>query len=149
MNKHLPLIPYFETSRYRVNTMVDLSKVKRREKVADLGSGDGRIAIAFAQKGASVDAFELDCDLVEESTLNIKKHGLENLINIKNENFWNVDLTEYDIVCIYPMPDIMEHLEEKLAKETQPGTRILINFYPLPNWEKVQNANNVFLYVKK
>lgn len=69
----IPYIPYFQTSRYRVQAMIDLANIKPGEKAADLGTGDGRIAIALAQAGAVVDAYELDDERIKEAQENIKK----------------------------------------------------------------------------
>lgn len=146
IHNSIPLIPYFETSRYRVTSMVELSGVKKGELVADLGSGDGRIAIEFAKKGAKVTAFEINHSLIDESLENIKKEKVSDNINVLQENFWNADLSLYDIICIYPMPDIMEELEKKLEKELRPGTRILTNYYMFPNWKYLKTLDKVYLY---
>src|SRR5690242_18261857 len=69
--KNIPYIPYFQTSRYRVATMVELAKIKPGEKAADLGTGDGRIAIALTKAGAIVTAFELDEKLIKIEQENI------------------------------------------------------------------------------
>lgn len=148
MISKIPLIPYFKTSRYRVETMVELSNVKKKELVADLGSGDGRISIAFGEKEANVEGFELDPNLVRISNILISKKNLQQNIIIHQTNFWSVDLSRFDIVCIYPMPDIMLELEKKLQSELKVGSRVLLNYYPFPNWEYVENKDNIYLYKK-
>ena len=145
----LPFIPFFKTSRYRVQTMIDLSEVKPFERVADLGSGDGRISIEFAKKKALVEGFELDPLLADLSEDLIKKSSLEKNIIIHRKNFWDEDLSRFNIVCIYPMPDIMQALEAKLQNEIKKGTRILLNYYPFPTWEYEKSKDNVYLYLKK
>lgn len=141
-------IPYFATSRYRVDTMVNLSSVTQIDKVADLGTGDGRIAIAFAKEGAWVDAYELDNDLIKKAKEAIKKEKLESHIKIIKKDFWEADLSSFDIICVYPMPDIMALLEEKLLRELKPGARVLLNYYPFTNWRFTTCENNVYLYVR-
>ncbi len=128
--------------------MIELSKVKEGEKVADLGSGDGRIAIAFAKSGALVDGFELDEERIKESRELIKIERLDKKIKIHNKNFWDVDLSPYDITVIYPMPDVMQELEEKLSKELKMGTRILLNYYPFPSLKCKALKNKVYLYIR-
>lgn len=142
----IPYIPYFQTTRYRVKAMVDLAEIKPAEKVADLGSGDGRIAIAFAHKGALLDAYELDDQLLALAKENASKENVE--INFLKEDFWDKDLSQYAIICCYPMPDIMEKLEEKLQNELAPGSRVLLNYYPFPNWKPAIIKDNIYLYVK-
>ncbi len=144
-----PYIPYFTTSRYRVDTMVQLSEVTQIDRVADLGTGDGRIAIAFAKEGAWVDAYELDGELIQKAKSLIKKERLDDHIKMLKKDFWKADLSVYDIICIYPMPDIMQRLEEKLLKELKKGTRVLLNYYPFSNWKFEKTKNNIYLYVKQ
>jgi ribosomal protein L11 methylase PrmA len=148
-------IPYFQTSRYRVETMVELAKIKpgnlpagRHEKAADLGSGDGRIVIAFAKTGIEMHGYEIDKELKKQSEENIKNANITNAF-IHDRNFWEEDLSSYDIICCYPMPTIMGRLERKLQEELQPGARILLNYFPFKHWKEEENKDNIFLYIKK
>lgn len=146
--KPIPLIPYFKTSRYRVNTMIELAEIKPGELMADLGSGDGRISIAAAKAGAQAFGYETNPKLVELSRANIEHDALSNTAIILEQDFWTEDLEKYNIITIYPMPDIMELLEQKLLKELKPGTRVLLNYYRFLNWKFKKVKNNVYLYRK-
>lgn len=144
--KVLPFIPYFETTRYRVTAMVELSGIKPGEKVADLGSGDGRISIEFAKLGAIVTGYELNPKLAEVSRQLILDQKLNDQITILEQDFWDTDLSGFDVIAVYPMPDIMRHLEEKLKKELKPGVRVVTNYYQFPNWKYTQVKDHVYLY---
>ena len=91
--------------------------------------------------------YELDKELLELSEKNIKAAGLTNAF-VEQKNFWDIDLSGFDIVTMYPMPDIMHALEEKLEKELQNGARVLTNFYPLPSWKHHELRDNIYLYQK-
>lgn len=125
--------------------MVTLSKPKKGELVADLGAGDGRIAIAFAKKGALVDAFELDQNLIEKIQKNAMAEGVMENITVRNLDFWKADWEKYDIVSIYPMPDVMEMLEKKLG-ELKKGARVVVNYYPLKRQESGLK-DHIYFYV--
>lgn len=139
-----PYLPYFQTTRYRVATMIELAAIQPGEKAADLGSGDGRIVIELAKAGAIVTGYELDEKLVKLSTENIKQAHVQAIILQKD--FWQEDLSKYNIICVYPMPDIMHALEEKLLKELKQGSRVLLNYYPFPSWQEVTKKDNIYLY---
>lgn len=141
----IPYIPYFQTTRYRVDAMIELADPKPGEKGIDLGSGDGRIVIAFAKKGVEMKGLELDEGLQELSKDSIAKEKLTN-VTIEGKDFWNEDLSNYDIVTIYPMPDILNALEEKVQKELQPGARLLLNYYQLPKLKPKNTKDHIYLY---
>ncbi|HWY80231.1 MAG TPA: 50S ribosomal protein L11 methyltransferase [Candidatus Sulfotelmatobacter sp.] len=145
--KGIPKVPYFQTSRYRVETMVELAEIKPGEKGADLGSGDGRIVIAFAKAGVEMHGYEIDDSLRKISEENIRNANLSNAF-IHTLDFWQEDLSQYDIICCYPMPTIMGRLEHKLQEELEPGTRILLNYFPFKHWNEKKIKDNVFLYSK-
>jgi protein-L-isoaspartate O-methyltransferase len=150
----VPKIPYFQTSRYRVETMVELAEIKSGEKGADLGSGDGRIVIAFAKvpfigekAGIEMHGYEIDEELRKLSKENIQTAHLTNAF-IHDNDFWQEDLSGYDIICCYPMPTIMGRLERKLQEELKPGTRILLNYFPFKHWKLEKTKDNIFLYYR-
>jgi 16S rRNA A1518/A1519 N6-dimethyltransferase RsmA/KsgA/DIM1 with predicted DNA glycosylase/AP lyase activity len=127
--------------------MVELSDIKQGQLVADLGSGDGRIAIAMAEKGGIVTGFELDQELFLSSQQTIKDKKLENNIQIVNKDFWDTDFAKFEILCIYPMPDIMPALWEKIAKECRSGTKIVTNYYTFENEKWISAKNKIYLYI--
>jgi tRNA A58 N-methylase Trm61 len=145
--KGIPKIPYFKTSRYRVETMVELSNAKPGQRAADLGSGDGRIVIALSKTGIETHGYEIDEELRKLSLQNIKEANITNAF-IHDKDFWEEDLSQYDIICMYPMPTIMGRLERKLKDELQPGARVLLNYFPFKHWKLEKTKDNIFLYTK-
>lgn len=140
---------YLPSSPLAIQTMLELSKVKKGNKVADLGSGDGRVAIAFAQKGALVDGYEINPLLVLISRRNIKKNNLESKINIHFQSFWGINLSGYNTVIVFGIDHIMKRLKKKLFKELKPGSKILCNLFPFPDLKPEKVQNGVFLYKKQ
>src|ERR1043165_7653593 len=86
------IVPFVPSPQEVVDQMVELAGVKKGDVVYDLGSGDGRIVIAAAQKGAKAVGFEIDPDLVRESRENIRKANVEDLAEIRNQDILTVDL---------------------------------------------------------
>lgn len=126
--------------------MIELARPKTGDKMADLGSGDGRILIAFAKVGVEAHGYELDSQLIEKSQNEIQKENVSINAFVHPEDFWDVDLSSFDIVTIYPMPDIMGILEEKLRKELHPATRVLLNYYSFSTKIPKAIKNNIYLY---
>lgn len=143
--KGIPDIPYFQTSRYRVETMIELAQIQTGDTGCDLGSGDGRIVIAFAKQGITMHGYEISSDLLALSRKNIEIAQLTNAFIHKND-FWEENLSRYSIVCCYPMPTIMGRLEHKLKNELRPGARILLNYFPFKRWKEKKIKDNIFLY---
>lgn len=57
-------LPYVATKKDKIQTMLDLAQIKKGETVVDLGSGDGRLLFAAAQKGAIAIGYEINPVLV-------------------------------------------------------------------------------------
>jgi len=139
---------YFRTSTDAVDTMLRLSGAKPGEKIIDLGSGDGRILIAFAKAGCEAHGYEINPLLVWLSRRAIRRAGLKGKAFVHWKSFWSADLRDFDTVVVYCMPQFLEELGEKLLSELKPGARILSNSYSFPNWNIEKKENHVRLYVK-
>jgi ribosomal protein L11 methylase PrmA len=143
----IPRIPYFQTTRYRVQAMLELTNPQPEEKVADLGAGDGRIVIAFAKLGIETIGFETDEKLAKTARDNIINSNVSERGSIVTKDFWKEDLSIFNTITIYGMPDIMDLLEIKLKSELKKGSRVVSNYYPFPNWKENTVKDNVYLYI--
>lgn len=145
----LPPIPYFQTTRVRVQTMIDLAHITPGQRAADLGAGDGRIVIALARAGAVVTGYETDEVRASLAEKNSKQTQLtEEQARIIRKDFWQEDLSGFDVITVYPMPDILQALETKLLQELQSGSRVLLNYYQFPHWQPETTKEHVTLYIR-
>ncbi|MBI4127449.1 MAG: methyltransferase domain-containing protein [Parcubacteria group bacterium] len=148
----IPLIrgaPFIFTHRKTVATMLQLAGVKPGERVADLGAGDGRLVIAFAQAGAEAHGYEIIPILVWLARRNIRKAGLTGRAFVDLRNFFHEDLSSFQIVTVFGMAHLMPKLETKLLNELPPGARILSHAFAFPTWQPIRKEGGVFLYEKQ
>ncbi|OGZ62868.1 MAG: hypothetical protein A2998_03270 [Candidatus Staskawiczbacteria bacterium RIFCSPLOWO2_01_FULL_37_25b] len=149
------ILPYFfwgaiyvPTAKNRIDTIVSFAENCRGLKVADLGSGDGRLLVAFAKKGAVVFGYEINPFLVSKSRKNIIKEGLENKAFVFNKSFWHQDLSGFDVIVVYGMVHVMGRLEKKMQRELKNGARVVSHAFVFPHWNCVKKENNIYLYIK-
>ena len=140
--------PFDTTSKKKVKKMIQLAKIKKGDKAVDLGSGDGRLVIEMAKKGAEAHGYEINPLLVWLSRCNIKKAGLKGKAFIHWKNFWNVNLKKFNIIMIFQFCTVMPKLEKKLKKELKPKSKIVSNHWKFPNWKPKKKSQDVLLYVK-
>ncbi|MCR4263643.1 MAG: methyltransferase domain-containing protein [Candidatus Roizmanbacteria bacterium] len=139
---------YVPSSDTKMKIMMKYAAVKPGDRVIDLGSGDGRLVIAAAQKGAHAVGVELHAEMINVSRKKIQKLHLEDVAEIRKENMWKTDVSDYDVVFVYGVTYIMNRLEKKLLKELKKGTRVISNNYRFPHWSPVKEKDNVRLYIK-
>src|SRR5436190_21665063 len=84
------IVPFVPSPQEVVDRMIELAGVKKGDVVYDLGSGDGRIVITAAKRGAKAVGFEIDPDLVKESRDNIQKAGVGDSAEIRNQDILTV-----------------------------------------------------------
>ena len=101
------IVPYVPTPQEVVDRMLDLAQVKKGDVVYDLGSGDGRIVVTAAKKyGVKAIGFEIDPQRIKESHENIKKAGVENLVEIRQQDIRTVDLSPATVLTMYLLPEV-------------------------------------------
>ena len=139
---------YLPTKKEAVEKMIELAKIKPGEKAVDLGAGDGRLVIALAKADIEAHGYEINPILILLAKINIYKAGLKGKAFIHFKNFWQEDLSRFDIVVVFGIGHIMEKLEKKLDKELKKGARVVSNSFTFPNWRLSKKENGVFLYEK-
>ncbi len=137
---------YAPTGDSNVEIIKKLAVAKPRERIVDLGSGNGKIVIAFAKDGIESHGYEVNPLLVWFSRRKIKKLGLQEKAFIHRESFWKANLSEFDVIILFTLPHIMRALVPKMKKELKPGARVVANAYGFQGIEPIKKENQVFLY---
>jgi len=141
--------PYVPTTDERLRNAIKLIAIKPGMRVADLGSGDGKVLVALARLGCIAHGFEINPLLVFLSRLRIRKAGLGDKATVFYKSFWSQDLSSYDLVFVYGITYIMKELSKKLRRELKPGSMVLSIIFPIPNWECEDTYGKIYLYQKE
>lgn len=132
-------VPYVPTPLPVVEEMLRVANVSDGDVIYDLGSGDGRIVISAAQaydvRGVGVD---IDPTLVQTATENAQQAGVSDRVEFLQQDLFETDLSEADVVTLYLLPEVNLRLRPKLLEELQPGTRIVSHAFDMGNWEPEQ-----------
>ena len=118
--------------------MLQVARVRPGEHLYDLGSGDGRIVIMAAREfGALATGIEIRQDLYQQSVARIRDLGLEGRARVIRGNFFEVDLSDADVVTMYLLSSVNERLRPKLERELRPGTRVVSHDFEVSGWRPV------------
>lgn len=124
-------VVYVATPHDVVDKMLKMVEVKKDDVVYDLGCGDGRIVVNAAKKyGCKGIGFDIDDDRVAESRENVKKAGVGDLVEIKQEDIFTVDLTPASVITSYLLPEMNKRLIPQF-KKMKDGSRIVCHDYDI------------------
>jgi SAM-dependent methyltransferase len=117
-------VPFVVTPPEIVERMLRMAQVGGNDYLIDLGSGDGRIVIAAAQRGARALGVDLDPDLVRIAGENAKKAGVAARAQFQVRDIFDTDLQQATVVAFYLLPEFNAKLLPRLL-QLKPGTRIV------------------------
>ena len=136
------IVPYVPTPQEVVDRMLELAQVKKGDVVYDLGSGDGRIVVSAAKKyGVKAIGFEIDPQRIKESHENIKKAGVENLVEIRQQDIRTVDLSGASVLTMYLLPEVNLMIRPNIWKQMKPGSRIVSHDFDMGDWKPLKTEN--------
>ncbi|MBC7924280.1 MAG: methyltransferase domain-containing protein [Bryobacteraceae bacterium] len=130
------LAPYFPTPPSVVLRMLQLTALKKGEKMFDLGSGDGRIVIMAAKRfGADSTGVEIDAALCRQSTAEIKRQGLDATARVLCGDALQQDYSSANVVTVYLLPEFNAKLRPLLEKQLKKGTRVVAHDFEFSGWK--------------
>jgi len=128
--------PFITTPGDVVERMLQLAQAGPGDLVLDLGSGDGRIVIAAAQKfGARGLGIELDARLVEASRENARRAKVADRVAFQEGDVLVSDISKASVVTVYLLPALMGQLQTRFVGELKPGTRIVSHSFGMAGWK--------------
>jgi hypothetical protein len=129
-------VPYVQSPLSVVDAMLALGAVGRDDYLIDLGSGDGRIVIAAAQRfGTRGLGVEIDTRLVHESRAAAERAGVARLVEFRDEDLFRTDLSKASVVTMYLLPTVNLELRPRLLSTLRPGSRVVSHDWDMGDWE--------------
>ena len=126
-------VPYVQTPMEIVERMLRMAEVGRGDYLIDLGSGDGRIVIEAAKRGARGLGVDLDPNLVKFAADSAGRAGVGERARFEVRDIFETDLAGATVVAFYLLPDFNAKLLPKLLK-LKPGTRIVSHDGGIADW---------------
>lgn len=127
-----PWSPWWKTEKNAAEVIVKLASITAKDKVYELGSGDGEFLLYIADKykikGIGV---EIDPLRVLISKVRARLLGISHLVVFKKKNFFEEDISKADVVFLYLVPRVLREMLPKLKKELKKGTRVISYRYQM------------------
>lgn len=144
-------VPFVPTPHTVVATMLDMADVGPGDYVIDLGSGDGRIVIAAAKRGAIGHGMDLDPQRVSEAEANAAAEGVSDKALFLQGDLFEADMSRATVVTMFLLGTVNMQLKPVLFEQLRPGTRIVSNTFSMGRWEadgrSQVDGRNIFYWV--
>lgn len=115
-----------------VEKMLDLAQLAPGERLVDLGSGDGKIVIAAARRGARAKGIEYDAVLLEHSRRAAAQAGVA--VELVQGDIFASDFRDADVVTMFLLESLNERARPTLLA-MKPGTRVVSYRFGMGDWE--------------
>lgn len=138
--------PYVPTRRKQVNTALDMLALHPGQTMLELGSGDGRVMRAAAQRGWNVVGIELNPVLVIISRLLTWKYRKQ--VRIIWGSYFGVKWPDADGIFTFMLGRQMKTLDSRIVAWRRP-VRLASFAFAVPGRTPSQKKDGVFLYEYK
>lgn len=144
-----PEVPYVPTPPEVVEAMLTLARLRAGEQLVDLGSGDGRIVLAAAKRGAQARGVELDNELVDRARRRAEFEQLQQRARFVRGDLFAESLRDAQVVTLYLLPAVNARLRPKLLTELKAGSRVVSHAFDMGEWtpDQMQVVEDKQLYL--
>jgi hypothetical protein len=126
-------VVYVPTPQTVVDTMLQMANVGPTDFVIDLGSGDGRVVVSAAKRGARALGVDLDRHLLAVATEAARSEGVADRATFREQNLFETDLGQATVITTYLLPEMNVKLRARLL-DLKPGTRVVAHDYHMGDW---------------
>ena len=126
-------VVWVPTPQALVNRSLDMAELRAGDYLMDLGSGDGRLVITAAKRGATALGIEYDADLVAFSQRAATREGVASKATFVKADLFETDFSKATVITMFLSPTLNLKLRPKLLA-LAPGTRIVSTVWAMDTW---------------
>lgn len=139
--------PFVPTLNKQITTALDMLDLKEGQTLLELGSGDGRVMKAAAERGLNVVGVELNPFLVLISRLRCWRYRKQ--VTVIWDDLWKAHWPQADGIFTFMLQRQMARLDRKIAVwQTKPVKLASFAFF-IPDRAPKAKYNGIFLYEYK
>lgn len=127
-------VVWVPTSQTLVDKMLDMAGVTPQDRLVDLGSGDGRLVITAAKRGATARGIEYNPEMVALSKRLAAAEGMADKVQLERGDIFESDFSNATVVTLFLLPELNLRLRPILL-DMKPGTRVVSNSFNMGDWE--------------
>jgi len=127
-------VVWVPTSQTLVDRMLDMAGLTPQDRLVDLGSGDGRLVITAAKRGARARGIEYNPDMVALSRRAAEAEGVAGRATFEQADIFASNFSEATVVTLFLLPNLNMRLRPTLL-DMPAGTRVLSNSFTMEDWQ--------------
>ena len=127
-------VVWVPTSQTLVDRMLDMVGLTPADRLVDLGSGDGRLVITAAKRGATARGIEYNPDMVALSKRAAIAEGVTARATFEEADIFKSDFSNATVVTLFLLPDLNLRLRPTILN-MPPGTRVISNSFDMGEWQ--------------
>jgi len=130
-------VVWVPTPQGLVDLMLDMAHVTMADYVIDLGSGDGRLVITAAKRGATALGIEYNPEMVEYARNAARDEGVSASAKFVKADLFESDFSDANVITMFLLSSINLRLRPTIL-EMKPGTRVVSNTFDMDDWKPDQ-----------
>lgn len=140
--RRAPDVRYEPSPPAVVDRMLALADLHKGDVIYDLGCGDGRVVIEAAKRfGVRGVGIDIDPKLVALARRNARRAGVQKLVEFREEDLFEADISPASVVTLFLFPDVNMRLRPKLWRDLKPGTRVISHCHDMGDWKPERQAD--------
>lgn len=128
-------VPFVPTPQPVVDQMLEVAQVEPGDYVIDLGSGDGRIVITAAKRGAMGHGVDIDPQRIREARENARLEEVDDRVMFLQKDLFETDISQASVITMYLLTSVNRKLRPRLFDMLRPGTRVVSHSFDMGDWE--------------
>ncbi|MFO1321562.1 MAG: class I SAM-dependent methyltransferase [Burkholderiales bacterium] len=126
-------VPLYLSGRQAVALVASRLPQDRPCRLLDIGSGTGTVLAQLATRvSAAVELHGIELAPLPHAIARVRARMSRNRFAVKRQDFWQCDLSRYDVVYAFLSPVPMPALWRKVRAEMRPGSLFISNTFAVP-----------------
>lgn len=123
--------PFYPTRHHDIARVADLFPTNRSFRLIDCGSGFGVTLFSFARKFPNSTFVGIELSPLPYLVAKVRSVFYPG-VKIRFGSFWNISLSNYDVIYVFLSPEVTEQLADKVARELSPDCTLISCAFRLP-----------------